>query len=61
MPGAFYLRPMRGSEASGYCSLSEEGGSFEFKNTRACNKATPKKSAAKDQDELEYIELLTVL
>lgn len=59
--GAFYLRPMRKSEASGYCSLSEEGDSLEFKTTRTFTKPTPKKSAPNKQDELEYTELLTVV
>lgn len=59
--GAFYLHPMRKSEASGYCSLSEEGDSLEFKATRTFTKPTPKKSAPNEQDELEYTELLTVL
>ena len=59
--GAFYLRPIRNSEASGYCSLSEKGDSLDFKTTRNFTKPTPKKSAPNEQDELEYTELLTVL
>lgn len=59
--GAFYLRPMRKPEASGYCSLSEEGDSLKFNTTRTFTKPTPKKSAPNKQDELEYTELLTVV
>lgn len=60
-PRAFYLRPLRSSEASGYCSLSEEGDSFEFKNNRALAEPSSKKNAANEQEELEYTELLTVV
>ena len=62
MPEAIYLGPLRSSEASGYCSLSEEGSSFEFKNNRTFGKATAPKRAAVDEEEaLEYTELLTVV
>lgn len=58
---AFYLPPLRSSEASGYCSLSEDGDTFEFKSNRTFSKATPKKPAKNEQEELEYTELLTVV
>ena len=58
---AFYLPPLRSSEASGYCSLSEDGDTFEFKSNRIFSKATPKKPAKNEQEELEYTELLTVV
>lgn len=60
-PGAFYLGPLRSSEASGYCSPSEEGGSYEFKNSRAFGKATPKPSTGNEEEVFEYTELLTVV
>lgn len=59
--GAFYLSPLRNSEASGYCSLSEEGVAFEFKSNRSFSKTIPRKPATNEQEELEYTELLTVV
>jgi len=59
--GAFYLRPLRSFEASGYCSLSEDGSTLDFKNNRKFSKVTPKKPAANEQEELECTELLTVV
>ena len=58
---ASYLGPLRSSEASGYCSLSEEGGSYEFKDSRTFGKATTKASAGNEEEVFEYTELLTVV
>jgi len=58
---AFYVPPLRNSEASRYCFLLEEGDNFEFNSNRPFNKATPKKPMTNDHEELEYTELLTVV
>ena len=58
---AFYVPPLRNSEASGYSFLLEEGDAFESKSNRPFNKATPKKLMANEHEELEYTELLTVV
>ncbi|PFX31349.1 uncharacterized protein LOC111322347 [Stylophora pistillata] len=57
----FQLTPLRSSEASGYCSLSEEGDMFEFKDSCTFCKGSSKKAMEDESDQLEYTELLTVV
>ena len=60
--GVFYSSPLRNSEASGYCSLSEDGVAFEFKSNRTFSKTTAKKPTKNEEEKaLEYTELLTVV